>query len=80
TKGIAAALQGMKLRKDRIKVLKSFPGTKFILAGEQDPLLNPEDLKYIAKTCGCQFLTFSGGHLSMVENKTELFEFVYFIE
>lgn len=80
TQGITASLQGMKIRKDRSEVLKSFSGIKYLLAGTRDPLLNFEELKDLASYCGCEFFFFSGGHLSLIENKTEIHDFVYFIE
>ena len=71
TAGITAALKGMKIRTDRTEVLRSFVGNKIIVAGEEDPLVNIPDLKEIASRCGCTFISFSGGHLSYLENKNE---------
>lgn len=71
TEGITAALKGMKIRTDRRSVLNSFSGNKLIVAGEEDPLVNIPELKEIASRCGCTFITFSGGHLSYIENKTQ---------
>ena len=78
--GIIAALRGMKIRKDRTAVLKRFKGTKVILAGEQDPLLNLQDMKLLAEETGCRFYSFPGGHLSHIENKKEFEKVVHFIE
>lgn len=71
TAGITAALKGMKIRTDRTGVLEAFKGNKLIVAGEEDPLVNIRDLKEIAIRCGCTFISFSGGHLSYIENKSE---------
>src|SRR5690606_18939729 len=71
TAGITAALKGMKIRTDRTKVLEQFTGNKFLVAGEEDPLVNIPVLKEIASRCGCTFISFSGGHLSYLENKNE---------
>ena len=69
TEGITAALKGMKIRTDKINVLKSFSGRKVLVAGLEDPLVNIQDLKQIATECNCTFITFSGGHLSYIENR-----------
>ena len=71
TKGITAALKGMKIRTDKTDVLKSFNGNKIIVAGKEDPLVNIHELKQLAKSCGCRFVSFSGGHLSYIENKAQ---------
>lgn len=71
TKGITAALKGMKIRTNRTHVLRSFKGNKLLVAGEEDPLVNIPDLKAIASETGTQFISFSGGHLSYIENKSE---------
>ena len=71
TKGITAALKGMKIRTDKTEVLKGFKGNKFLVAGEEDPLVNVTDLKDIASQANTGFISFSGGHLSYIENKSE---------
>lgn len=71
TRGITAALKGMKIRTDRTEVLKGFNGNKFLVAGEEDPLVNIPDLKAIASQANTTFISFSGGHLSYIENKSE---------
>lgn len=69
--GITAALKGMKIRTDRTEVLKDFSGRKVIVAGKEDPLVNIPDLEVIANDVGANFIGFSGGHLSYIENKKE---------
>ena len=69
TEGITAALKGMKIRTDRTDVLKSFSGKKILVAGREDPLVNLKELKQLAKEAECDFISFSGGHLSYIENK-----------
>lgn len=71
TAGITAALKGMKIRTDRTRVLKSFSGNKILVAGKQDPLVNIEEIKLLAEESGCSFISFSGGHLSYMENKEQ---------
>lgn len=69
--GITAALKGMKIRTDSTEVLKDFKGNKFLVAGLEDPLVNISDLKEIASQTNTSFISFSGGHLSYIENKSE---------
>ncbi|NJW52919.1 alpha/beta fold hydrolase [Salinimicrobium oceani] len=71
TEGITAALKGMKIRTNRAEVLRQFEGKKLLVAGEDDPLVNLQDLKEIAALCNCGFISFKGGHLSYLENKSE---------
>jgi pimeloyl-ACP methyl ester carboxylesterase len=71
TEGISAALKGMKIRTDRTGVLSRFSGNKIIVAGKEDPLVNIKEISGLASRSGCTFITFSGGHLSYIENKSE---------
>ncbi|HET8885767.1 MAG TPA: alpha/beta hydrolase [Salinimicrobium sp.] len=70
--GIIAAAEGMKIRTDRTKVLKTFNGSKIIIAGEQDPILDHNILKIISMQCSCGFHLLSGGHMSYIENLAEI--------
>lgn len=80
TEGITAALKGMKIRTNRISLLKNFRGSKIILAGEKDPILDFEEMKNIATATDCSFYSFPDGHLIMIENREEFLKTVYFIE
>lgn len=70
TSGITAALKGMKIRTNRTAVLNNLKGTKIIVAGIEDPLINLKDLKQLAADFGCGFITLAGGHLSYIESKS----------
>lgn len=78
--GITAALKGMKIRTDRIALLREYSGEKFILAGEQDPILSYSQIRELAKRCNCKFISFEGGHLTFLESQKEFAQFVHFIE
>lgn len=80
TQGIIAALEGMKIRKDRTRLLKKLTIPKTIIAGTQDPIMPLEDLVKVAKSCDCQLIKWEGGHMSTLENKAEMLNFVHFIE
>ncbi len=71
TQGITAALRGMKIRTNKTPILSNFKGTKVIVAGKKDPLLELNSLKIIAKKSKCRFYALPGGHLSYIESKDE---------
>lgn len=71
TEGITAALKGMKIRKDRTAVLKAFRGNKILVAGKDDPLIVLPEIKQLAKETDSSFISFSGGHLTYLENRLE---------
>lgn len=80
TQGIIAALEGMKIRKDRTRILKKLNIPKTIIAGTQDPIMPLENLIKVAKSCNCQLLKWEGGHMITYENKAEMLNFMHFIE
>jgi pimeloyl-ACP methyl ester carboxylesterase len=78
--GIISALRGMKIRTNKNEVLKTFKGPKHIVASKRDPVINYEEIQLIAKESGCSLKTLPDGHLSFLENRDEVFEFMHFIE
>lgn len=75
--GIVAALEGMKIRKDRSQVLKAMEAHKMIILGQKDPVLEFDDLKLQLAELELDIVEFRGGHMSHIENKCE---FTYFIK
>lgn len=73
TQGVIAALEGMKIRKDRCKILKQGDYNKMIVIGKQDPALEYEPLIKHVKNTNVKVAEFPDGHMSHVENKTEVF-------
>lgn len=70
--GIVASLEGMKIRKDREVLLHFGLYPKMLILGKKDPVLNyEENLEQIENT-DVQLVTFPDGHMSPIENKTEL--------
>jgi len=71
---IIAALKGMKLRKDRSDLFckrQHFP--KLWIIGKKDPLIDLEKIRDLAAHCkGTDYIELSEGHMSYVENKTEM--------
>lgn len=80
TQGIIAALEGMKIRKDRTQFLKKLSTPKTIIAGSLDPIMPLESLKIVAKSCHCQLTIWEGGHMSTIENRSEMLKYMHFIE
>ena len=72
--GIIAALEGMKIRKDRFFVLQEakFPIT--LILGKQDPVLNYNENILQTENTKVQLITFDDGHMSWIENRLELLE------
>ncbi len=79
-KGIIAALKGMKIRTDETSTLALYNGTKYMIAGDKDPVLNFSDAEIVANETNCIFLPLTGGHLSFIENKNEIEKFMHFID
>ncbi len=66
---IIAAVKGMKIRKDREKILKNFKGEKWIIAGKEDALIPYEEIKKVARNTKSKFIGLPGGHMSYIEQK-----------
>ena len=70
--GIIAALEGMKIRKDRRVILHFASYPIQLILGKKDTVLNyEENLEQIEGT-QVQLTTFEGGHMSHFENQSEL--------
>ncbi|MBO3096951.1 alpha/beta fold hydrolase [Gelidibacter pelagius] len=75
--GIIAALEGMKIRKDRSIVLKEIQAYKIIVLGLKDPVLEFDSLSTQLTGLEVKIIKLSGGHMSYIENK---YEFTYIIK
>ncbi len=80
TNGIMAALKGMKIRTGKIEVLKEFNRSKIMILGNKDPIMPYFITKNIAESCNCEYFSVDGGHLSYLENFTEIDKFVHFVD
>ena len=69
--GITAALKGMKFRTDKTSVLEGFPGTKIIVSGKEDPIMDIQEIKKLAIGTDAFFVGLRGGHLSYLESKED---------
>ena len=78
--GIIAALEGMKIRKDRTHILKESGFKKMLIVGKKDHILNTKTLKVQTENTDVQIVEFSDGHMSHIENKEELsYNIIHFV-
>ena len=77
--GIKAAIKGMRDRKDRTAVLRNFNGEKYMVLSKEDPILPISEAKIVAQNCNCSLKIIDGGHLSLIENRESVIEYVLFI-
>ena len=70
--GYIACQEGMKIRPNRINVLKNNDFKKLFVIGKKDPVLNYQKLTEEAKETNSEAVVFEEGHMSHIENKTEL--------
>ncbi|WP_268848519.1 alpha/beta fold hydrolase [Flavobacterium aestivum] len=71
---IIASLEGMKIRKDREVLLHTTNYPKLLILGEKDPVLNYEENKKQIEDTAVELVTFPDGHVSSIENQTELLD------
>lgn len=70
--GIVAALEGMKIRKDREVILHFAPYPMLLVLGKKDGVLNYEDSLEQIENTKVELVTFPDGHMSHIENEKEL--------
>jgi pimeloyl-ACP methyl ester carboxylesterase len=74
TQGIIAALEGMKIRKDKTKIYKTAKFPIKLIIGREDPALDYNSLIEQSKNTKVITVTFPDGHMSHIENKNELIQ------
>ncbi|TYB78937.1 alpha/beta fold hydrolase [Bizionia myxarmorum] len=79
--GIIAALEGMKIRKNRTEVLKKAIFPKLMIIGRKDSVIEYNSLLKEAEETNTEYAVFPDGHMSYIEN-AELFlqQIRHFIE
>lgn len=70
--GIIAALEGMKIRKNREVILHLANFPILLVLGEKDPVLNYLENKKQIEGTNVQFASFPDGHMTAIENKDGL--------
>lgn len=79
--GYIAAQEGMKLRPDRFDILKNLKCKKLIIIGKKDSLIEGDKIVNQIKNTDIDFVEFSEGHMSYIENKSDLsYNILHFIE
>lgn len=79
--GIIAALEGMKIRKDRTHLLHTSAYKKMLIVGKNDPVLDYKSLQYQVENTDVEWVEFPDGHISHIENKDKfLLKMMHFIE
>lgn len=72
--GYIAGQEGMRIRPNRNHVLTENNFKKLIIIGEKDPVLDFNTSLVEAKNTNSDFVVFPDGHMSHIENTTELTE------
>lgn len=70
--GIIAALEGMKIRENREKLIHTASFPMLLILGKKDPVLNYEDNKKQIEGTKVELVSFPDGHMSHIENRDEL--------
>lgn len=70
--GIVAALEGMKIRKDREVILNFAPYPMLLILGKKDGVLIYEENAPQVEGTQVQLVTFPDGHMSHIENEAAL--------
>ncbi len=70
--GYIAAQEGMRLRSDYFEIFKTLPCNKLIIIGKKDTVINGNQIIAKIKNTTIKFIELSAGHMSHIENKTEL--------
>jgi pimeloyl-ACP methyl ester carboxylesterase len=79
--GYIAAQEGMKLRPNRFEILKNLKCKKCIVIGKKDALIDGKKLEDQIKNTSVDCIELSEGHMSHIENKSELsYLIIHFIE
>ena len=70
--GYIAAQEGMKLRPNRFDIFKNLKAKKLIITGKKDSLIDSKKIINKIKNTTIKFEELSEGHMSHIENKSEL--------
>ncbi len=79
--GIIAALEGMKIRRNREHVLHNTTFKKMMIISKKDPILNYDALINQTKNTNVIVVELPDGHMSYIENKNDFLQkLMYFVE
>lgn len=71
--GYIACMEGMRIRTNRTSILQKI-NKVFYIIGKYDPVIEYDSIVDEAKLVNADFVIFEGGHMSHIENKSELIE------
>lgn len=74
--GYIAGSEGMRLRPNRLEVFKKLDAKKLLILGKKDSLVNCENLIRQIEHSDIDYTELSEGHMSHIENKSELSYFL----
>ena len=78
---IIAAIEGMKNRKDRLKLFQSYRLPKMVILGRKDSIINFKKEQDYYHNTDIQIVELSNGHMSHIENKEGFtYNIMHFIE
>jgi len=80
TEGIIAAIKGMKNRIDRTSILKNHKGDKYMICGENDPIVPFSEMKEVAINSKTILKSVKSGHMSVNENIDEIINIMHLID
>ena len=72
--GIIASLEGMKLRKNKVAVLKKLNAPTQLIIGQNDSTIDVNATTESGENTSTEIIIFPDGHMSHIENKTALTE------
>jgi pimeloyl-ACP methyl ester carboxylesterase len=79
--GIIAALEGMKIRKNRVEFFRNAKCKKMMVIGRKDPVLQYHNLIDQTKDSDIEIIEFPDGHMSFIENKKDFtYNILHFID
>lgn len=79
--GIIAALEGMKIRKDREQIFLLGTFKKMMMISKKDPVLNYQSLIKQVSNTNAQLVEFPDGHMCHIENNESFsYNIMHFIE
>ncbi|MEN8886752.1 MAG: alpha/beta hydrolase [Winogradskyella sp.] len=70
--GYIAGQEGMRLRPDRFHIFKNINGEKLIIIGKKDTVINSKKIIKAIDNTAINYAELSEGHMSHIENKSEL--------
>ena len=78
---IVAALEGMKIRKDRLKLFQKASINKLVILGKKDAVLDYDLQQSYYINSDINVVTFPDGHMSHIENNEDFtYNIMHFIE